>query len=66
MNLLAGNKRLQVKSYDENDKTYKTYQIRNDLLEEAMEYAGLIENGSIVLSEVPENLKALVETLITK
>ena len=60
MNLYMGTKKLQVKLGT------KTYKIRNDILEEAMKYAGLIESGSKTLSDVPGNIKALVERLITK
>lgn len=58
LQLKAGIKKLQVKHNGAN------YKIRNNILEEAMEYAGLIEKGSKTLDDVPEVLKTLVEALI--
>ena len=59
LQLHAGTKKLQVKLGD------KTYKIRNDILAEAMEYAGLIEKGSKTLNDVPAALKSLVTALIS-
>jgi len=59
LQLHIGTKKLQVKLGD------KTYKIRNDVLAEAMEYAGLIEKGNKTLNDVPAALKALVTALIS-
>lgn len=59
LQLRAGNKKLQVKLGD------KTYKMRNDILAEAMKYAGLIKKGSKTLNDVPTALMTLVKTLMS-
>jgi hypothetical protein len=58
MQLYIGNKKFKLSIGN------KHYKIRNDILVEAMKYAGLIDTGSKTLNDVPEHLKALVEALI--
>lgn len=59
LQLGAGTKKLQIKLDNQ------TYKIRNDILAEAMEYAGLIEKGSKTINDVPVALKSLVTALIS-
>lgn len=60
LQLRAWVKKLQVKIENKN------YEIKNELLAEAMHYAGLIEKGQKTLKDIPDNLTALVEALIAE
>lgn len=60
LQLRVGAKKFQVKLGN------SLYKIRNDILEEAMVYANLIDEGSKTIDDVPEGLKPLVDTLIKK
>ena len=60
LQLYVGAKKLKVKMED------GSYTIKNDLLFDAMKYAGQIEKGNKTLNDVPAELKILVAALITK